>query len=140
MSCYQTDVPCSRLGSQPPIKTARHLRLAVAQGGTPTPQRAGRQKAAAARRGLGLISASGKRCCPPAKTRAILSRCTSPSGNCGRSSRRLYPLANGGIAIVSCIQRLTVGSRARQGGGQPPNARFVTEGEIWLRRIAYSYV
>jgi hypothetical protein len=38
-------------------------------------------------------------------------------------------MANGGIAIVSCIQRLTVGSRARQGGGQPPNARFVTEGE-----------
>jgi hypothetical protein len=27
MSCYQTDVPCSRLGSQPPIKTARHLSL-----------------------------------------------------------------------------------------------------------------
>ena len=97
-------VTCSRLGSHPPIRTARHLqvaqacsrlgrRLAVAQGGTPTQQRAGRQKAAAARRGIELISASGKYYCPPAKTRAIFSRCTSPSGNCGRSSWRLYPVA-----------------------------------------------
>jgi hypothetical protein len=128
-SCYQTVVTCSRLGSQPPIKTAGHLRLADAQGGTPTPQRAGRQKAAAARRGIELISALGKRYCPPATNPSDLLPLHIAKWECGRSWRRLYPMANGGVAIVSCIQRLTVGSRARQGGGHPPNARFVTEGE-----------
>jgi len=56
------------------------LRLAVAQGGTPTSQRAGRQKAAAARRGIELISASGNVTVRQQKTRAIFSRCSSPSG------------------------------------------------------------
>ena len=80
-----------------------------------------------------LILSSGN--CPPVKNPSDLLPLyiLTPSGNCGRSSRRLYPVANGGIAIVSCIQRLiTVGSRERLGGGQPPNARFVTEGKGWL--------
>jgi hypothetical protein len=34
------------------------------------------------------------------------------------------------VAIVSCGFNLTTGSRVRQGGGQPPNARFVTEEKI----------
>ena len=81
-----------------------------------------------------LILSSGN--CPPVENPSDLLPLyiLTPSGNCGRSSRRLYPVANGGIAIVSCIQRLTVGSRVRQGGGQPPNARFVTEEKGWLCR------
>jgi hypothetical protein len=112
-------VTCSRLGSQPPKpQGTRHPKvLAVAQGGTPTPQRAGRQKAAAAQRGIKLISASGK-----------LSASKNPSDLLPLHIVK-WDLRQIFAAKVSRGRSLSVGSRARQSGGQPPDARFVTEGE-----------
>ena len=93
----------------------------------PDPQRAGRRMVAVARRGNGLILSSGK-LSTSEKTQAIFSRCTS--------SRQVGTAAD---LCGECILwlNLTTGSRVRQGGGQPPNARFVTEENLALSEYPY---
>jgi len=105
-----------------PETVSGHLQFRPGRG--PDPQRAGRRMVAVARRGNGLILSSGK-LSTSEKTQAIFSRCTS--------SRQVGTAAD---LCGECILwlNLTTGSRVRQGGGQPPNARFVTEEKIWLRR------
>ena len=78
---------------------------------------------AAARRGNGDLVL--RKTVHQRKTQAIFSRCTS--------SRQVGTAAD---LCGDCILwlNLSTGSRVRQGGGQPPNARFVTEEKNWLCR------
>ena len=113
----------------PTPKTASSTR-GFAQGGAPTPQRAGRQiKVAAARRGsmrvdLGLrklfTSRKPERSSPAVHPHA-------------KRELRQSVIVSFGRIFKSMAYILSIGSRAHQGSGPPPNARFVTGGNTRVR-------
>ena len=121
-SCTHISVLCELLNAQQtrlPTPKPQVGTRGFAQGEAPTPQREGRQIVVAARRGNGDLVL--RKTVHQRKTQAIFSRCTS--------SRQVGTAAD---LCGDCILwlNLSTGSRVRQGGGQPPNARFVTEEKI----------